>query len=123
MIFPQFVIYVLMYNYLDFRKDPSITSQEIANYISVALAVALSVHVLLVRLWLLSDHLSRKSCPFGWPCVLIVFCLFVILVNFRFVLEQGLVFDCNSSCSFLTSYPYFHIFSCNNVKSLFKSSL
>ena len=43
MIFPQFVIYVLMYNYLEFRKDPSITSQEIANYISVALAVALSV--------------------------------------------------------------------------------
>ena len=29
--------------YLKFRKDPSITSQEIANYISVALAVALSV--------------------------------------------------------------------------------
>ena len=43
MIFPQFVIYVLIYNYLKFRKDPSITSQEIANYISVALAVALSV--------------------------------------------------------------------------------
>ena len=43
MIFPQFVIYVLIYNYLKFRKDPSITSQEIANYLSVALAVALSV--------------------------------------------------------------------------------
>ena len=43
MIFPQFVIYVLIYDYLKFRKDPSITSQEIANYISVALAVALSV--------------------------------------------------------------------------------
>ena len=43
MIFPQFVIYVLIYNYLKFRKEPSITSQEIANYISVALAVALSV--------------------------------------------------------------------------------
>ena len=41
--FPQFVIYVLIYDYLKFRKDPSITSQEIANYISVALAVALSV--------------------------------------------------------------------------------
>ena len=58
MIFPQFVIYVLIYNYLKFRKDPSITSQEIANYISVALAVALSVdiHIFLIfapkhRLW------------------------------------------------------------------------
>ena len=43
MIFPQFVIYVLIEDYLKFRKDPSITFQEIANYISVALAVALSV--------------------------------------------------------------------------------
>ena len=42
MIFPQFAIYVLIYDYLKFRKDPSITSQEIANYLSVALAVALS---------------------------------------------------------------------------------
>ena len=44
MIFPQFVIYVLIYDYIKFRKDPSITSQEIANYISVMFAVALSVH-------------------------------------------------------------------------------
>ena len=44
MIFRQFVIYVLIYDYLKFRNDPSITSQEIANYISVALAVALSVY-------------------------------------------------------------------------------
>ena len=45
MSFPQFVTYVLIYDYLNFRKDPPITSQEIetANYISVALAVALSV--------------------------------------------------------------------------------
>ena len=43
MIFPQFVIYVLIYVYPKFQKDLSITSQEIANYISVALAVALSV--------------------------------------------------------------------------------
>ena len=43
MIFPQFVKYVLIDDYLKFRKDPSITSQEIANYIYVALAVALSV--------------------------------------------------------------------------------
>ena len=45
MIFLQFVIYVLNDDYLKFRKDPSITSREIANYISVALAVALSVYV------------------------------------------------------------------------------
>ena len=43
MILPQYVIYVLIYDYLKFRKDPPITSKEIANYISVALAVALSV--------------------------------------------------------------------------------
>ena len=44
MIFPQYVIYVLIYDYLNFRKRSVITSQEIANYISVALAVALSVY-------------------------------------------------------------------------------
>ena len=44
MLFPQFVIYMLIYDYQKFRKDPSITSQEIANYISVALAVALSIY-------------------------------------------------------------------------------
>ena len=44
MIFPQFIIYVLIYDYLKFRTDPSITSQEIANY--NALAEALSVRVL-----------------------------------------------------------------------------
>ena len=36
------------------RKDPSITSQEIANYISVALAVALSVYVALLYVEMLS---------------------------------------------------------------------
>ena len=45
MIFPQFVIYMLIDDYLKFRKDPSITSHEIANYISVALAVVLSVYL------------------------------------------------------------------------------
>ena len=45
MMFPQFVIFVLIYDYLKFRKESSFTSQEITNYISVALAVALSVHV------------------------------------------------------------------------------
>ena len=43
MIFSEFVLYVLIYVYTKFRKDPSITSQAIANYLSVALAVALSV--------------------------------------------------------------------------------
>ena len=53
MIFAQFVKYVLIDDYLKFRKDPSITSQEIANYISVALAVALSV--VNVKHYILSD--------------------------------------------------------------------
>ena len=44
MIFPQFVIYVLIYDYLKFSKDPSITFQEIVNYINFALAVTLSVY-------------------------------------------------------------------------------
>ena len=43
MTFPQLVIYVLIYDYLKLRKDLSITSKEIVIYISVALAVALSV--------------------------------------------------------------------------------
>ena len=50
MFFPQFVIYVLIYDFLKFRKDPSITSQEIAKYISVALAVALSEYYDLTNL-------------------------------------------------------------------------
>ena len=52
MIFHQYVIYVLIYDYLKFRKDPSITSQEISNYISVALALALSVCI--------GDNLQEK---------------------------------------------------------------
>ena len=31
MIFPQFVIFVLIYDYLKFRKDSSFTSQEITE--------------------------------------------------------------------------------------------
>ena len=42
-ISPAFVICVLMYVYTKFERDPSSTSQVIANYISVAFAVALSV--------------------------------------------------------------------------------
>ena len=45
MNFPQFFVYVLVYDYLKCRKYSSIISQEIANYISVALAVALSVDI------------------------------------------------------------------------------
>ena len=33
-----------------------------------------------------------KSCSLGWPCVLIVFCLCVILVISRLVSRAGLVF-------------------------------
>ena len=50
MIFSQYVVYVLIYDNLKFRKDPSITAKEIAYYISVAFAVALSVHVLVIVL-------------------------------------------------------------------------
>ena len=57
MIFPQFVIYVLIYDYLKCRKDPSITSKEIANCISVALAVALSVFIIVtMNVISLLDH-------------------------------------------------------------------
>ena len=45
MIFPQYVKYVLFYVQPKSGKDSSITSNEIANYISVALAVALSVYM------------------------------------------------------------------------------
>ena len=33
---------------------------------------------------LLSGHLLGNSCPLGWPFVLIVYCLFVIFINFPF---------------------------------------
>ena len=45
--------------------------------------------ILLVRFGLLSGHLLGKSCPFGWPCDLIVFGLLVILVISRLVLRAG----------------------------------
>ena len=48
MIFPQFVIFVLIYDYLKFRKDSFFLSQEITNCISVTLAVALSVHTVMI---------------------------------------------------------------------------
>ena len=44
MVFPQYALFVLFYVYPKFRKHSSITSQEIANYISNALSVALSVY-------------------------------------------------------------------------------
>ena len=44
-ILPQYVMYVMIYDYLKFRINQSITSKEIANHISVALAVALSVYI------------------------------------------------------------------------------
>ena len=56
MIFPQFVMFVLIYDYLKFRKDPSITSQDIANYISVALAVALSVELRFTPIYQIVMH-------------------------------------------------------------------
>ena len=75
MIFPQFVIYVLIYDYLKFRKDLSITSEEIANYISVALAVALSVVIINYNAEVKYRHrqnsfnLNAQQCPYlKMPC-------------------------------------------------------
>ena len=45
--------------------------------------------LLLVRFGFLSGHLLGKSCAFGWPCVLIAFCLYVILVISCFGFESG----------------------------------
>ena len=44
MISPAFEICVLMYVYPKFERDPSSLSRVITNYISDALAVALSVN-------------------------------------------------------------------------------
>ena len=48
--------------------------------------------ILLNRFGLLSRHLLRKSCPLGWPCVLIVYCPFVILDFSCFGFEGGVWF-------------------------------
>ena len=36
--------------------------------------------ILLVPFGWLSGYPLRNSCPLGWPCVLIVFCLFVFFL-------------------------------------------
>ena len=46
--------------------------------------------ILLVRFGLLSGHLLGNSCPLGWPFVLNVFCLFVILFISHFGFKSGL---------------------------------
>ena len=45
------------------------------------------VRIILVRFRLLSGHLLGNSCSLGWPYVLFVFWLFVILVMTRFGFE------------------------------------
>ena len=42
------------------------------------------VYILLVQFGLLSGHLFGNSCPLGYQFVLIVFCPFVIFLNFPF---------------------------------------
>ena len=37
------------------------------------------VHILFVRFWLLSGHLLGNSFPLGWPFVLIVFFLLILV--------------------------------------------
>ena len=61
MIFPQLVISVLIDDYLKFRKDSLITSQEIANYISVALAVALSVYFINIFLYFMTLYIIKNT--------------------------------------------------------------
>ena len=51
------------------------------------------VHYTLVRFGLLSGHLLGNNCPFGWPYLPIVFCLFVIFHLFPIlVLRAGFGF-------------------------------
>ena len=45
-------------------------------------------HTLSSLFGLLSDHLFGNGCPLGWPFVLIVFCLFVILDISHFGFES-----------------------------------
>ena len=61
---------------------------------------------LLVRFGLLSGHLLEKSCLFGWPCILIVFCLFENLVISSFGLDCGFgvfIFTVPVHCLLVTS--------------------
>ena len=46
--------------------------------------------VLLVPFGLLGGRLLGKSCPLGWPCIPIVFCLFLFLVIYRIGFESGI---------------------------------
>ena len=57
---------MLIYDYLKFRKDMSITSQEIANYIGVALAVALSVYVAKTKAPISCAVTAQLICAFGF---------------------------------------------------------
>ena len=41
------------------------------------------VHYTLSSVWV-AEWLLGNSCPLGWPCVLIVFCLFVVFIYFPF---------------------------------------
>ena len=46
--------------------------------------------ILLVRFGLLSGYLLGNSCPLGWSCVLIVFCLFVFFFIIHFGYKSGI---------------------------------
>ena len=84
----------LVYAYLPFQGDSSVVVlcclflvSEFRWLFTLCLYI-----ILLVWLVLLSGHLLGKSCPLGWPCVLIIFCLFVILVISRYGIEGGVWF-------------------------------
>ena len=48
------------------------------------------VHYTLCSVWSLTGYLLGNSCPLGWPYVLIVFCLFVILFISNFGFKNGI---------------------------------
>ena len=62
-------------------------------WVSVSFTLHVCVFILfVVRFGLLSGHFLGKSCSLGWPYVLFVFWLFVILVISHLVLRVGLGF-------------------------------
>ena len=49
------------------------------------------VHYTFSSVWVAEWPLfGEKSCPLEWPCVLIVFCLFVFLFIFHFGYKSGI---------------------------------
>ena len=90
---------------------PSVVSYMPRNIFSMDAKMHSKMPTYFLALWignfLLSSHLLRNSCPLSWPFLLIVFCLFVIFINFPIWFKQDFAFDCSSCCSLL--YYYFQM--------------